>query len=83
LHFRRRSSTGFGDSLDAVLQNVAHRSAGTGGVDMLQSASQRQQLIAFLVSIDARHNDRAGSARHFEQRCGSQFSGSTVAPESL
>ena len=40
------------NSLDAVLQNVAHRSAGTG-TDTLQDAAKRQQLIKFLLSIDA------------------------------
>jgi YVTN family beta-propeller protein len=41
------------DSLTAVLNNVTHRSAGTGGVDTLSSATDRQRLIAFLLSIDA------------------------------
>ena len=40
------------NSLEAVMENVAHRSSGTGGVDALQSAAQRAQLIRFLLSID-------------------------------
>jgi uncharacterized protein (TIGR03437 family) len=43
---------GTADSLDAVMQNVAHRSAGTG-TDTLQDAARRVQLIKFLNSIDA------------------------------
>jgi uncharacterized protein (TIGR03437 family) len=43
---------GSADTLDAVMQNVAHRSAGTG-TDKLQNAGQRAQLIKFLLSIDA------------------------------
>ncbi|MFN0165083.1 MAG: beta-propeller fold lactonase family protein [Bryobacteraceae bacterium] len=43
---------GSADSLDAVLTNVAHRSAGTG-TDRLQNADQRRQLVRFLLSIDA------------------------------
>jgi uncharacterized protein (TIGR03437 family) len=41
------------NSLDAVLQNVAHRSAGTPGMDTLQDAAKRQQLVKFLLSIDS------------------------------
>jgi uncharacterized protein (TIGR03437 family) len=41
------------NSLDAVLQNTAHRLAGTPGTDTLQGAAKRQQLIKFLLSIDA------------------------------
>ena len=43
---------GVAGSLDAVLQNVAHRSAGTG-TDNLQDATKRAQLVKFLLSIDA------------------------------
>ena len=43
---------GSADTLDTVMQNVAHRSAGTG-TDRLQNAGQRAQLIKFLLSIDA------------------------------
>jgi uncharacterized protein (TIGR03437 family) len=43
---------GSADTLDSVMQNVAHRSAGTG-TDRLPNASQRAQLIKFLLSIDA------------------------------
>ena len=44
---------GSATSLDQVLQNVAHRSAGTNGVDMLTNANARAQLVQFLLSIDA------------------------------
>lgn len=40
-------------SLEGVLENVTHRTAGTPGTDTLQSASQRRQLARFLLSIDA------------------------------
>jgi uncharacterized protein (TIGR03437 family) len=40
------------NSLDAVMQNVAHRSAGTG-TDTLTDSAKRQQIIKFLLSIDA------------------------------
>lgn len=42
------------DSLDRVLENVEHRSAGTGGVDFLDDADARRRLVKFLNSIDAR-----------------------------
>ena len=41
-------------SLEDVLDNVSHRSAGTGGVDVLSSAADRAAVIRFLLSIDAR-----------------------------
>jgi len=40
-------------SLDEVLQNVTHRSAGTGGVDTLTNPSDRSRVALFLLSIDA------------------------------
>lgn len=40
-------------TLDEVLQNVTHRSAGTGGVDVLSSPSDRAKIATFLRSIDA------------------------------
>jgi uncharacterized protein (TIGR03437 family) len=43
---------GSANSLDAVMQNVAHRSSGTG-TDLLGDAAKRAQLIKFLLSIDA------------------------------
>jgi mono/diheme cytochrome c family protein len=39
-------------SLGGVLQNVIHRSAGTGGVDTLTNAADREKLVKFLLSID-------------------------------
>ncbi len=70
------------DSLDAVLENVTHRSAGTGA-DRLQSAAQRRQLVRFLLSIDAATPpiapDPPGDLRSFLAASG----GLTVAPESF
>jgi YVTN family beta-propeller protein len=40
-------------SLDSVLSNVAHRSAGTGGVDVLSNAADRAKIVTFLKTIDA------------------------------
>ncbi len=40
-------------SLDNVLENVTHRSAGTGGTDTLKDSRDRAALIEFLKSIDA------------------------------
>jgi YVTN family beta-propeller protein len=44
---------GAATSLAAVLDNVTHRSAGTGGVDTLSNPADRQQLVTFLLSIDS------------------------------
>ena len=44
---------GSAQTLDEVLANVTHRSAGTGGVDTLTSRDDRRDLIEFLKSIDA------------------------------
>jgi len=44
---------GAADSLDVVLANVQHRSAGTGGVDTLSNPFDRAKLVRFLESIDA------------------------------
>jgi YVTN family beta-propeller protein len=40
-------------TLGEVLDRVAHRAAGTGGVDVLSNASDRAAVAAFLASIDA------------------------------
>ena len=40
-------------SLDEVMDNITHRSAGTGGVDTLTSAADRAAVVAFLKTIDA------------------------------
>jgi hypothetical protein len=45
---------GAAQTLDEVLNNVTHRSAGTGGVDTLSNAADRAKLVKFLKSIDAR-----------------------------
>ncbi len=44
---------GSANSLEAVLENVTHRSAGTPGTDHLVEVAQRQRLVKFLLSIDA------------------------------
>ena len=44
--------SGAAPTLAAVLANVTHRSAGTGGVDTLTNASDRQEVVRFLRSID-------------------------------
>jgi YVTN family beta-propeller protein len=40
-------------TLDDVMENVAHRSAGTAGVDRLAKAEDRRRIVQFLSSIDA------------------------------
>jgi YVTN family beta-propeller protein len=40
------------NSLEDVMANVQHRSAGTNGADLLTGEGQRRQLIRFLLSID-------------------------------
>lgn len=45
---------GSANSLGKVMQNVTHRSAGTGGVDTLSNPDDRANLVKFLQSIDAR-----------------------------
>jgi YVTN family beta-propeller protein len=44
--------SGTAPTLDAVLENVTHRSAGSGGADMLTNPGDRQALVRFLKSID-------------------------------
>ncbi|MFN7924175.1 MAG: beta-propeller fold lactonase family protein [Bryobacteraceae bacterium] len=43
---------GSADTLDQVLNNTEHRAAGTG-VDLLDDAEKRRQLIKFVLSIDS------------------------------
>ena len=45
--------SGAAPTLEAVLDNVTHRSAGTGGVDTLTNAQDRANVVTFLKSIDA------------------------------
>ena len=40
------------DSLDDVLNNVTHRSSGTGGVDTLSNSADRAAVVKFIQSID-------------------------------
>jgi YVTN family beta-propeller protein len=44
--------SGAAPTLDAVLQNVTHRSAGTAGHDTLGNPKDRKELVLFLQSID-------------------------------
>ena len=44
---------GSAGTLTEVMDNVTHRSAGTGGVDTLSSPSDRAKLAQFLLSIDS------------------------------
>jgi hypothetical protein len=44
--------SGAAPTLDAVLVNVTHRSAGSGGVDKLTDADDRRDVVHFLKSID-------------------------------
>jgi YVTN family beta-propeller protein len=44
---------GGAQTIDDVLQNVLHRSAGTGGVDTLTNAADRAFVAKFVRSIDA------------------------------
>ena len=46
--------SGSAPTLEEVLDNVTHRSAGTGGVDTLTNAKDREDLVRFLKSIDAK-----------------------------
>jgi hypothetical protein len=46
--------SGGAPTLDDVLNNVTHRSAGTGGVDTLASAADRAKTVKFLKSIDSK-----------------------------
>jgi cytochrome c peroxidase len=45
---------GAAQTLDDVMSNVTHRSAGTGGVDTLANPADRAALVRFLKSIDSR-----------------------------
>jgi len=40
-------------SLDDVMNNVTHRSAGTSGVDILSNPADRAKVVSFLLTIDA------------------------------
>ena len=45
--------SGSAPTLEEVLDNVTHRSAGTGGVDTLTDPAARENVVLFLKSIDA------------------------------
>lgn len=44
--------SGAAQTLDDVLENVVHRSAGTNGVDTLSHANDRKEVVRFLKTID-------------------------------
>jgi YVTN family beta-propeller protein len=44
---------GSAGSLEEVLQNLTHRTAGTAGVDLLSNHTDRANLVKFLLSIDS------------------------------
>jgi cytochrome c peroxidase len=44
---------GSANSLDEVMNVVAHRASGTSGVDTLTDPNQRAQIIKYILSIDA------------------------------
>jgi cytochrome c peroxidase len=46
--------SGAAPTLEEVLDNVTHRSAGTGGVDTLTDPGDRADVVTFLMSIDAK-----------------------------
>jgi YVTN family beta-propeller protein len=50
---RPQLHNGAAQSFDEVLNNVTHRSAGTGGVDTLSNPADRARIARFLRSIDA------------------------------
>jgi uncharacterized protein (TIGR03437 family) len=75
---------GAANSLDVVLQNVAHRSAGTPGTDALSDAGKRSQLVKFLNSIDAATPPIAPSAStNLTVTSAAWNIGSKLAPDSL
>ncbi len=74
---------GEANSLEVVMQNVAHRSAGTG-TDTLQDATKRAQLIQFLLSIDAATAPIAPNAASKLAVTSTAWNiGSKIAPDSL
>ncbi|MBZ5622968.1 MAG: beta-propeller fold lactonase family protein [Acidobacteriia bacterium] len=73
---------GSADTLDAVMQNVAHRSAGTG-TDRLTNATQRAQLIKFLLSIDGATAPISPAAPSALQNISAASGAATVAPDSF
>lgn len=50
----RKTYVNWPDGSIAVMDLVAHRAAGTSGVDTLTDANKRRQLIRFMLSIDAK-----------------------------
>ncbi len=78
---------GAANSLDAVLQNVPHRTAGSGGTDYLLDNNARQQLIKFLLSIDGStqpiNPSAAGAVSTVSAASYANYGGAPLAPESI
>lgn len=75
---------GSANSLDQVMQNVTHRSAGTGGTDTLTDAAKRAQIIKFLLSIDAATTPIApAAATALALTSSAANTGTRIAPDSL
>jgi len=49
-------------TLEEVLDNVTHRSAGTGGADTLTNFADRKEVVRFLKSIDRKTTPFAGGS---------------------
>jgi uncharacterized protein (TIGR03437 family) len=72
---------GAAESLEVVMNNVAHRASGTGGVDTLTDANKRRQLIRFLQSIDASTPlIQADAATPLGITNSASYSGNEIAP---
>lgn len=74
---------GSANTLEDVLANVAHRSAGTGGVDRATNAAERRQVIQFLLSIDAATEPIAPDAPQTLQSLSAASYTPPTAPESI
>jgi uncharacterized protein (TIGR03437 family) len=75
---------GSASSLDEVLQNVIHRSAGTPGSDTLVDATKRARLVKFLLSIDAATQPIAPPpATALSLTSAAANTGARLAPDSL
>jgi uncharacterized protein (TIGR03437 family) len=75
---------GLATSLETVMDNVTHRSAGTSGVDTLQDAARRAQLIKFVLSIDASTPPIApAAATNLSVTSAAWNIGTKLAPDSL
>jgi uncharacterized protein (TIGR03437 family) len=75
---------GSANSLDQVMQNVIHRSAGTVGIDTLSNAADRAKVIKFVLSIDASTTPIApAAATALSVTSAAANTGAKLAPDSL